>query len=127
MMATMSPQPAQLTTEPLTAEASGSQASEVIRERATVLSRSTTLDWGNSGPLALFAFAVTTFMLSMVNARAINKGVEPVVFGVALIFGCITQLIAGIIQLRVGNTFAGVLCESSYGRAVFPIGRLAAR
>ena len=81
----------------------------MIRERVEAPSRSTTLDWGNSAPLALFAFAVTTFMLSMVNAGAINKGVEPVVFGVALMFGGITQLIAGIIQLRVGNTFAGVL------------------
>ena len=87
----------------------GSQAGEVIRETVEAPSRSTTLDWGNSAPLALFAFAVTTFMLSMVNAGAINKGVEPVVFGVALMFGGITQLIAGIIQLRVGNTFAGVL------------------
>ena len=87
----------------------GSQAGEVIREPVEAPSRSTTLDWGNSAPLALFAFAVTTFMLSMVNAGAINKGVEPVVFGVALMFGGITQLIAGIIQLRVGNTFAGVL------------------
>ena len=69
----------------------------------------TTLDWGNSAPLALFAFAVTTFMLSMVNADLIAKGVEPVVFGVALMFGGLTQLIAGIIQLRTGNTFAGVL------------------
>jgi len=69
----------------------------------------TTLDWGNSAPLALFAFAVTTFMLSMVNADFIDKGVQPVVFGVALMFGGLTQLIAGIIQLRTGNTFAGVL------------------
>ena len=81
----------------------------MTREPVEAPSRSTTLDWGNSAPLALFAFAVTTFMLSMVNAGAINKGVEPVVFGVALMFGGITQLIAGIIQLRVGNTFAGVL------------------
>ena len=103
-MATISPQSAQLT-----AEANGSETSEVIRERAKILSPSTTLDWGNSAPLALFAFAVTTFMLSMVNAGAISKGVEPVVFGVALMFGGLTQLIAGIIQLRVGNTFAGVL------------------
>ena len=71
--------------------------------------RATTLNWGNSAPLALLAFAVTTFMLSMVNADWIAKGVEPVVFGVALMFGGITQLIAGIIQLRTGNTFAGVL------------------
>ena len=79
-------------------------------KRLTELDRlRTTLDWGNSAPLALFAFAVTTFMLNMINAGAIAKGVEPVVFGVALMFGGLTQLIAGIIQLRVGNTFAGVL------------------
>ncbi|HUO71494.1 MAG TPA: acetate uptake transporter [Solirubrobacteraceae bacterium] len=69
----------------------------------------TALNWGNSAPLALLAFGVTTFMLSMVNANAISKGVEPVVFGVALMFGGLTQLIAGVIQLRTGNTFAGVL------------------
>jgi succinate-acetate transporter protein len=65
--------------------------------------------WGNSAPLALAAFAVTTFMLSMVNAEWVSKGVEPVVFGVALMFGGITQLIAGVIQLRSGNTFTGML------------------
>lgn len=91
------------------AEHNGSRTGEVIREPVEAPSRSTTLEWGNSAPLALFAFAVTTFMLSMINANAIDKGVEPVVFGVALMFGGITQLIAGIIQLRVGNTFAGVL------------------
>jgi uncharacterized protein len=92
-----------------TAEHDGSTASDVIRQRAEAPSRGTTLDWGNSAPLALFAFAVTTFMLSMVNADAIAKGVEPVVFPVALMFGGLTQLIAGVIQLRTGNTFAGVL------------------
>ena len=48
----------------------------------------------------MLAFAVTTFMLSMVNANAISAGVLPVVFGVALMFGGLTQLLAGIIQLR---------------------------
>jgi succinate-acetate transporter protein len=65
--------------------------------------------WGNSAPLGLAAFAVTTFMLSMVNAKLVNAGVEPVVFGVALMFGGLTQLIAGVIQFRTGNTFTGVL------------------
>jgi succinate-acetate transporter protein len=68
-----------------------------------------TLAWGNSAPLALLAFAVTTFMLSMVNSNFIDAGVGPVVYGVALVFGGATQLIAGIIQLRMGNTFSGVL------------------
>ncbi len=67
------------------------------------------IEWGNSAPLALAAFAVTTFMLSMVNAEFIAKGVEPAVFGVALMFGGLTQLLAGLIQFRTGNTFAGVL------------------
>jgi len=71
--------------------------------------RATTLDWGNSAPLALLAFAVTTFMLSMINANAVSIGVTPVVFGVALMFGGLAQLIAGLIQLRTGNTFSGVL------------------
>jgi succinate-acetate transporter protein len=69
----------------------------------------TALQWGNSAPLALLAFATTTFMLSMVNANWISAGVQPVVFGVALMFGGVTQLIAGLIQLRTGNTFSGVL------------------
>ena len=65
--------------------------------------------WGNSAPLALAGFAVTTFMLSMVNAGLINVGVEPVVFAVALMFGGLAQLIAGVLQFRIGNTFGGVL------------------
>ena len=67
------------------------------------------LGWGNSAPLALAAFAVTTFMLSMINANLVNSGTTPVVFGVAFMFGGLTQLIAGVIQFRTGNTFGGVL------------------
>lgn len=65
--------------------------------------------WGNSAPLGLAGFAVTTFILSMINAKFVNAGVEPVVFGVALMFGGLAQLIAGTIQFRNGNTFTGVL------------------
>ena len=103
-MATISEQPPRQE-----AGGNGALRRAVTPELAGAPPRVTTLDWGNSAPLALVAFAVTTFMLSMVNANAIAKGVEPVVFGVALMFGGLTQLIAGIIQLRVGNTFAGVL------------------
>jgi succinate-acetate transporter protein len=65
--------------------------------------------WGNSAPLALAAFAVTTFLLSMVNTGHVNIGVLPMVFGVAFMFGGVTQLLAGIMQFRTGNTFTGVL------------------
>ncbi len=72
------------------------------------------LGWGNSGPLALAAFAVPTFMLSAINVGWVNAAVTPIVFAVALMSGGLVQLIAGIIQLRTGNTFAGVLF-SMYG------------
>jgi succinate-acetate transporter protein len=68
----------------------------------------------NPGPLGLMAFAVTTFLLSMVNANLVNKGVEPVVFGVALMVGGIAQLLAGMWAYRVGNMFSATI-HSLYG------------
>jgi succinate-acetate transporter protein len=73
---------------------------------------STASGWGNAGPLSLLAFAVVTLMLSLINAKANTADVTPVVFGVGLIFGGTTQLIGGLIQLRNGNTFQGVLFSS---------------
>lgn len=84
------------------------QRNGAARRDAVAQPTATTLNWGNSGPLALLAFGIPTFMLSMVNASAISPGVEPVVFAVALMCG-LTGLIAGIIQLRTANTFTGVL------------------
>jgi succinate-acetate transporter protein len=74
--------------------------------------RVTASGWGNAGPLSLLAFAVVTLMLSLVNVKAISAGVTPVVASVGLIFGGTTQLIGGLIQLRNGNTFQGVLFSS---------------
>ncbi len=79
------------------------------RTEPTAPPTDTALNWGNSAPLALLAFGVPTFMLSMINAGAVSKGVEPILFGVALMCGGITALIAGIIQFRTGKTFLGVL------------------
>jgi uncharacterized protein len=78
-------------------------------QAATVPATATGVAWGNSAPLALAGFAVTTFMLSMINASLVPVGATAVVFGVALMFGGLVQLIAGVIQLRVGNTFGGML------------------
>jgi uncharacterized protein len=65
--------------------------------------------WGNAAPLALGGFGVTTFMLSMILTGLVPAATEPIVFAVAFMFGGLAQLIAGLILLRVGNTFAGVL------------------
>src|SRR6059058_3645760 len=72
------------------------------------------------GPLGLAAFAGTTFMLSMINAGLVGRGslvgggLLAMVAGLALAYGGITQLIAGIWEFRTGNTF-GAVAFCSYG------------
>jgi succinate-acetate transporter protein len=66
------------------------------------------------GPLGLGAFALTTFILSMYNADLVGAGGKPVVLGVALAYGGITQLLAGMWEFRTGNTF-GAVAFSSFG------------
>jgi succinate-acetate transporter protein len=67
------------------------------------------------GPLGLAGFALTTFVLSMMNANLVNfsKGL-PVVLGLALAYGGIAQLLAGMWEFRTGNTF-GAVAFSSFG------------
>ena len=65
-------------------------------------------------PLGLAGFAMTTFVLSMFNAKLVSKGGEPVVLGLALAYGGIAQLLAGMWEFRTGNTF-GAVAFSSYG------------
>jgi len=67
------------------------------------------------GPLGLAGFALTTFVLSMMNANLVNFGKGlPVVLGLALAYGGIAQLLAGMWEFRTGNTF-GAVAFSSYG------------
>jgi succinate-acetate transporter protein len=66
----------------------------------------------NPAPLGLSAFALTTFVLSSANAGWISAG--NVVLGLALFYGGLVQLIAGIQEFRAGNTF-GATAFCSYG------------
>jgi succinate-acetate transporter protein len=68
--------------------------------------------WGNSAPLGLAAFAVTTFMLSMINAELMPAAITPVVFGVALMYGGIAQLIAGLFLYAFGIFTVWILIAS---------------
>jgi succinate-acetate transporter protein len=65
-------------------------------------------------PLGLAGFAMTTFVLSMYNANFVSHAGEPVVLGLALAYGGIAQLLAGMWEFRTGNTF-GAVAFSSYG------------
>jgi succinate-acetate transporter protein len=64
-------------------------------------------------PLGLAGFALTTLVLSVYNAKLIGTG-EGVVLGLALAYGGIAQLLAGMWEFVKGNTF-GAVAFSSYG------------
>jgi succinate-acetate transporter protein len=67
------------------------------------------------GPLGLAAFALTTFLLSAVNAHWTNGNSAGTAFlGYALAYGGIVQLLAGMWEFRRGNVFAST-AFSSYG------------
>lgn len=71
----------------------------------------------NPAPLGLSAFALTTFVLSSINAGFIVPSVgvgTNIVVGLALFYGGIVQLLAGMWEFRAGNTF-GATAFSSYG------------
>ncbi|WP_374969073.1 acetate uptake transporter [Terrabacter sp. BE26] len=65
-------------------------------------------------PLGLAAFAMTTMVLSVVNAGILNAALAPTVLALALFYGGITQLLAGMWEFRRGNTF-GATAFSSFG------------
>jgi uncharacterized protein len=75
---------------------------------------SPTDDIADPGPLGLGAFAMTTFVLSVFNAGLLPSDLEPVVLPLALFYGGIGQLLAGMWEFRKANTF-GAVAFSSYG------------
>jgi succinate-acetate transporter protein len=66
------------------------------------------------GPLGLAGFAATTFVLSSFNADLIDGSLLPVVLPLALFYGGLVQLLAGMWEFRKGNTF-GATAFCSYG------------
>jgi hypothetical protein len=69
---------------------------------------------GNPGPLGLFSFAGTTFILSMFNVSARGVSVPNAVIGMACFVGGLAQFAAGMWEFSTGNTF-GATAFTSYG------------
>jgi len=69
---------------------------------------------GNPGPLGLYSFASTTFILSMFNVQARGVTHPNAVVGMALFVGGLAQLLAGMWEFACGNTF-GATAFTSYG------------
>jgi len=66
----------------------------------------------NPGPLGLLGFGMTTVLLNLHNAGIIELSIVIIAMGFAL--GGTAQIIAGVSELRIGNTFGGT-AFTSYG------------
>src|SRR5579864_9452551 len=73
-------------------------------------------------PLGLAGFALTTVLLSAVNAGKIGTG-GAVFVGMALFYGGLGQFMAGMWEFRRNNTF-GATAFSSYGAFWMGVGIL---
>jgi succinate-acetate transporter protein len=68
----------------------------------------------NPGPLGLLGFAMTTWLLSMVNAGLLPGAALGVVLAMAFAYGGTAQFVAGVMEMFKGNTF-GFVAFCSYG------------
>ncbi|PKM45509.1 MAG: hypothetical protein CVV03_06485 [Firmicutes bacterium HGW-Firmicutes-8] len=66
------------------------------------------------GPLGLAGFAMTTFVLSMVNAKLVPSTIAATFLTLALFYGGIAQMLAGMWEFKKNNTF-GATAFTSYG------------
>jgi succinate-acetate transporter protein len=78
------------------------------------LYRTPSRKFGNPAPLGLSAFALTTFVLSLINVGTRSIGEPNLVVALAYGYGGLVQLLAGMWEFAVGNTF-GATALSSYG------------
>lgn len=70
--------------------------------------------YGNPAPLGLSGFALTTFLLSLINLSTRGISGPNLVVAPALAYGGLIQLLAGMWEMALGNTF-GATALSSYG------------
>ena len=80
----------------------GPAAADAPRNRVTV----------DAAALGLGGFALSAFLLSVINTGLVDIAGEPIVFGVTLTYGGIAQLLADRWEFRTGNTFGGVVFSS---------------
>lgn len=59
----------------------------------------------NPAPLGLCGFALTTFLLSLINLGTRGLSEPNLVIGAAFAYGGLVQLLAGMWEMAIGNTF----------------------
>jgi uncharacterized protein len=89
-------------------------AGVVPADRDEARTVATSVAKADPAPLGLAAFALTTFVLSFANAGIIGGSSVEIVVALALAYGGLAQLLAGMWEFRNGNTF-GATAFSSFG------------
>jgi succinate-acetate transporter protein len=79
-----------------------------------VTTSTTGAGFADPGPLGLAGFAGTTFFLSVINTNMVSGTVTAGILGLALFYGGLAQLLAGMWEFAKGNTF-GAVAFSSFG------------
>lgn len=72
------------------------------------------MELANPAPLGLFGFALTTWLLCMVNAGWLPGTSVPIVVAMAFAFGGSAQFCAGLLEIAKKNSFA-YIAFCSYG------------
>lgn len=82
----------------------------------------------NPAPLGLFGFGVTTLMLALIKTKLVENAFIVQVVSLGLFYGGFAQLLAGLLEFVVGNTF-GFVAFCSYGSfwLVFSMAQLFAK
>ena len=83
---------------------------QIARERPEVVAPAV----ADPAPLGLCGFALTTFVLSSINAGWFSDTGTTIVVGLALFYGGLAQLCTGMWEFRRNNTF-GATAFTSYG------------
>jgi succinate-acetate transporter protein len=92
----------------------GGKEGQTVSTQLTPTPAATTVEIADPAPLGLAGFAMTTMLLSCFNANFLDQKLSLVVLPVALAYGGLAQLLAGMWEFRKGNTF-GATAFSSYG------------
>ncbi|CUM66426.1 uncharacterized protein PRCAT00004090001 [Priceomyces carsonii] len=70
--------------------------------------------FGNASAMGLCAFSMTTFVLGLYLAGAMGIAVPNVVVSLTFFYGGVVQMLAGVYEILIGNTFAAT-AFASYG------------
>ena len=72
-------------------------------------------DWGDPFPLGLASFGISALVLASVMSGMIDAAATPAVLSLALALGFTTELVAGVIHFRRGETFPGLVFTAYAG------------